>query len=94
MKAFTAPKAIIAVVLSYSAIFTLSSFLVEVAYAHKTGTTDSVNSNNHEHGRVVSVSELLLQVTPFAGGLATGFTFLFWKREILDKIRLNKNPRT
>jgi hypothetical protein len=69
MKAFTAPKAIMAVVVCGS-------------------------SNNHGHGRIVSVSELLLQVTPFAGGLATGFTFLFWKREIMGKIRLNKNTRT
>ena len=87
MKAFTAPKAIMAAVLWYFAIITFSSFQVEAVYAH------SGSSNNHEHGRIVSVSELLLQVTPFAGGLATGFTFLFWKREIMDKIRLNKNTR-
>jgi hypothetical protein len=93
MKAFTAPKGIIAVVLCYSAIITFSSFLGEAVYAHSGGgSTGSGNSNNHEHGRVVSISELLLQVTPFAGGLATGFTFLFWKREIMDKIRVNKNP--
>jgi hypothetical protein len=85
MKAFTAPKVIMAVVFCYSAIITFSSFLGEAVYAH------SGSSNNHGHGRIVSVSELLLQVTPFAGGLATGFTFLFWKREIMDKIRLNKN---
>ena len=88
MKAFTAPKAIMAVVLCCSAIITFSSFPGEVVYAH------SGSSNNHEHRRIVSVSELLLQVTPFAGGLATGFTFLFWKREIMGKIRLNKNTRT
>jgi hypothetical protein len=85
MKAFTAPKAIMAVVVCCSAIITFSSIPGEAVYAH------SGSSNNHGHGRIVSVSELLLQVTPFAGGLATGFTFLFWKREIMDKIRLNKN---
>ena len=92
MKAFTAPKVIMAVVLCYSAIITFSSFLGEAVYAHSGSSSSS--SNTHEHGRIVSVSELLLQVTPFAGGLATGFTFLFWKREIMDKIRLNKNTRT
>ena len=95
MKAFTAPKVIMAVVLCFSAMITFSSFLGEAVYAHSSSsTTDSANGNNHDHGRIVSVSELLLQVTPFAGGLATGFTFLFWKREIMDKIRLNKNPGT
>jgi hypothetical protein len=93
MKAFTAPKVIMAVVLCYSALITYSSFLGEAVYAHSS-STDSANGNSHDHGRIVSVSELLLQVTPFAGGLATGFAFLFWKREIMDKIRLNKNPRT
>ena len=94
MKAFTAPKVIMAVVLCFSAMITFSSFLGEAVYAHSSSSTDSANGNNHDHGRIVSVSELLLQVTPFAGGLATGFTFLFWKREIMGKIRSNKNPGT
>jgi hypothetical protein len=41
-----------------------------------------------------SMSFLLLQVTPFTAGLANGFTFLFWKKEIIDKFRLNKNSMT
>ena len=41
----------------------------------------SSNSNNHEHGRIISVSELFLTVTAVTAGLAIGFTFLFWKRE-------------
>jgi len=47
--------------------------------AHSVGSAGS--SNNHEHGRIVSVSELLLTVTPYTSGLAIGFTFLFWKRK-------------
>jgi hypothetical protein len=39
-----------------------------------------------------SMKLLLLQVTDFTAGLAIGFTFLFWKKEIIDKFRLNKNP--
>lgn len=89
MKTFTTPKAIVAAVLCYAAIITFSSFLVETVYAHSSsGSADS--SNNHEHGRIVSVSELLLTVTPYAAGLAIGFTFLFWKRkwkEVLEGIR-------
>jgi hypothetical protein len=79
MKAFTTPKAIVAVVLCYAAITTFSSFLVETVYAHSVDSAGS--SNNHEHGRIVSVSELLFTVTPYTAGLAIGFTFLFWKRK-------------
>ena len=62
MKAFTAPKPIIAVVLCYSAIVTFSPFLGEAVYAH------SASNNNHEHGRIVSVSEFMPQVTPLQEG--------------------------
>ena len=79
MKTFTTPKAIVVVVLCYAAITTFSSFLVETVYAHSVGSAGS--SDNHEHGRIVSVSELLLTVTPYTAGLAIGFTFLFWKRK-------------
>jgi hypothetical protein len=88
MKTLTTPKGIVPVVLCYAAIIIFSSFLVETAYAHSTGSVGS--SNNHEHGRIVSVSELLLTVTPYTAGLAIGFTFLFWKREwkeVLEGIR-------
>jgi hypothetical protein len=89
MKTFTTPKAIVAVVLCYAAVITFSSFLVETVYAHNIGSSGS--SNNHEHGgRIVSVSELLLTVTPYTAGLAIGFTFLFWKRkwkEVLEGTR-------
>ena len=81
-------------VLLYSAIFTLSTFSVETVYAHSSASAGSTNGNNHEHGRIVSLNELLLQVTPFTAGLAIGFTFLSWKNEIIDKFRLNKNPTT
>lgn len=89
MKTFTTPKAIVAAaVLCYAAIITFSSFLVETVYAHSSSSADS--SNNHEHGRIVSVSELLLTVTPYTAGLAIGFTFLFWKgkwKEVLEGTR-------
>jgi hypothetical protein len=75
MKTFTTPKAIVAAVLCYAGIITFSSFLVETVYAHSSG------SNNHEHGRIVSVSELLLTVTPVTAGLAIGFVFLLRKRK-------------
>jgi hypothetical protein len=35
----------------------------------------SSNSNNHEHGRIISVSELFLTVTAVTAGLAIGFSF-------------------
>jgi hypothetical protein len=79
MKTFTIPKAIVAAVLCYAAIITFSSFLVETVYAHSIDSGGS--NNNHEHRRIVSVSELLLTVTPVTAGLAIGFTFLFWKRK-------------
>jgi hypothetical protein len=78
MKTFSTPKAIMTSVLCYAAIMASSSFLVETVYAH---SIDSGGSNNHEHRRIVSVSELLLTVTPVTAGLAIGFTFLFWKRK-------------
>jgi hypothetical protein len=89
MKTFTTPKAMVAAVLCYAAIITFSSFLVETVYAHSSSGSAG-SSNNHEHGRIVSVSELLLTVTPYTAGLAIGFTFLFWKRkwkEVLEGIR-------
>jgi hypothetical protein len=85
MKTFTTMKAIVAAVLCYAAIITFSSFFVETVYAHSSGS-----SNNHEHGRIVSVSELLLSVTPFTAGLAIGFTLLFCKtkwKEALEGTR-------
>jgi hypothetical protein len=94
MKSFTTPKGVMAAVLCYSAIITFSSFLVETVYAHNTGSAGSININNHQHGRIVSVSELLLQVTPFTAGLAMGFSLLFWKKEIINKFRWNMNPKT
>ena len=80
MKTFTISKAIVmtAVLLCYAAIITFSSFLVETVYAHSIGNG---GTNNHEHRRIVSVSELFLTVTPVTAGLAIGFTFLFWKRK-------------
>jgi hypothetical protein len=80
MKTFTTPKAIVAAVLCYAAIITFSSFSVETVYAHSIGSGGG-SSNNHEHRRIVSVSELFLTVTPVTAGLAIGFTFLFWKRK-------------
>jgi hypothetical protein len=35
----------------------------------------SSNSNNHEHGRIISVSELFLTVTAVTAGSAIGFSF-------------------
>jgi hypothetical protein len=92
MKTFTIPKAVVAAIICYSAIMTFSSFLVEMVYAHSSSAGSS--SNNHEHGRIVSVSELMLQVTPFTAGLVIGFMFLFWKNEMVNKLRRNPNPRT
>lgn len=90
MKTFNPPKAIVAAVLCYAAVITtFPSFLVETVYAHSIGSAGS--SNNHEHGgRIISLSELLLTVTPYTVGLAIGITFLFWKRkwkEVLDGTR-------
>jgi hypothetical protein len=71
------------------AIITFSSFLVETVYAHSSGSA-GISSNNHDHGRIVSVSELLLSVTPYTAGLIIGFTLLFWKRkwkEVLEGTR-------
>ena len=90
MKRFPTPKAIVAAVLCYAATITFSSFLVEAVYAH----SSSSSTNNHEHGIVISVSELLLQFTPFTAGLVIGFLFLFWKKEMINKFRWNTNPRT
>jgi hypothetical protein len=89
MKTFTTMKAIVAAVLCYAAIITFSSFFVETVYAHSSGSAGG-SSNNHDHGRIVSVSELLLSVTPFTTGLAIGFTLLFWKtkwKEVLEGTR-------
>jgi hypothetical protein len=91
MKTFITPKAIVAAVLCYSAIITFSSFLLETVYAH---SSSAGSSNTHEHGRIVSVSELMLQVTPFTAGLVIGFMFLFWKKEMTNKFKWNTNPRT
>jgi hypothetical protein len=88
MKTFNTPKAIMRAVLCYAVIITFSSFLVETVYAHNSDSAG--RSNNHEHGRIVSVSEILLTVTPYTVGLAIGFTFLFWKRkwkEVLEGTR-------
>ena len=80
MKTFTTQNAIVPAVLCrlpsslfhlfWSRRFTLIVF----------GTAGSSN-NNHEHGRIISISELFLTVTPLTVGLAMGFTFLFWKRK-------------
>jgi len=95
MKTFSTLKAIVMSVLCFSGTIAFSSFLVEPIYAHTGGSVSSHNSNNdHEHRIIVPISELLLQVTPFTAGLAIGFTFLFRKREIIDKLRLIKNPIT
>ena len=92
MKRFPTPKAIVAAVLCYAAtIITFSSFLVEAVYAH---SSSGSSTNNHEHGIVISVSELLLQFTPFTAGLVIGFLFLFWEKEMINKFRWNTNPRT
>ena len=65
MKTFTTLKAIVAAVLCYAAVITFSTFLVESVYAHGSGSAGGSSNNNHDHGRIVSVSELLLSVTPF-----------------------------
>jgi uncharacterized membrane protein (Fun14 family) len=81
MKTFTTSKAIVAVVLCYSGVITFSSFFIETAYAHSSDVAGGGSTNNnHEHGRIVPVSDLLLQVTPFTAALAIGFTLLFRKR--------------
>jgi hypothetical protein len=54
--------------------------LVEVVHAHSVGSAAG-GVNNHEHGRIISVSELFLSVTPVSGGLALAITLLLWKRK-------------
>jgi uncharacterized membrane protein (Fun14 family) len=79
MKTLTTSKAIVAAtVLCYAAIITFSSFSVGTVYAHSIG---SGAGSNHEHGRIVSLSELFLTVMPFTAGLAIGFVLLFRKRK-------------
>jgi hypothetical protein len=80
MKTFTTLKAIVAAVLCYAAIVTFSTFLVETVYAHSSSSGSS-SSINHDHGRIVSVSELLPSVTLYTAGLVIGFTLLFWRRK-------------
>ena len=85
MKTFTTLKAIVAAVICYAAVVTFSTFLVETVYAHS-----SSGSVNHDHGRIVSVSELLPSVTLYTAGLVIGFTLLFWRRkwkEVLEGTR-------
>jgi len=41
--------------------------------------------NNHEHGRIVSVSELLLTVTPYTAGLANRFHIPVLEKEMRKK---------
>lgn len=95
MKTFATLRAIVMSVLFFSVTIAFSSFLNEPVYAHSTsGSASSHNSNDHDHKRIVPISELLLQVIPFTAGLAIGFTLLFRKKEIIDKFRLNKNPTT
>ncbi|MDQ3848236.1 MAG: hypothetical protein M3261_04680 [Thermoproteota archaeon] len=79
MTTLISPKAILAVVLCYSAVVAFSSFSIEAVYGHSIGGAGS--SNNHQHTRVVSVNDLLLQVTPFTAGLAIGLTLLLRKRK-------------
>jgi len=95
MKTFTTLKAIVAAVLCYAAIFTFSTFLVETVYAHSSSSSsssaDSSGSINHDHGRIVSVSELLPSVTLYTAGLVFGFTLLFWRskwKEVLVWTRI------
>jgi hypothetical protein len=80
MKTFTTPKALMVVLLCYGTIIIFSSFLVEVVHAHSVGSAAG-GINNHEHGRIISVSELFLSVTPVSGGLALAITLLLWKRK-------------
>jgi hypothetical protein len=89
MKTFTTMKAIVAAVLCYAAIFTFSTFLVETVYAHSSSAVSS-GSINLDHGRIVSVSELLPSVTLYTAGLVIGLTLLFWRRkwkEVLEETR-------
>ena len=89
MKTFNTLKAIVAAVLCYAAILTFSTFLVETVYAHGISAGSS-GSINHDHGRIVSVSELLPSVTIYTAGLVIGFTLLFWRRkwkEVLEGTR-------
>jgi hypothetical protein len=95
MKTFATLKAIVMSVLFSSGTIAFSSFLVEPVYAHSSsGSAGSHNSNDHEHKTIVPIGELLLQVTLFTAGLAIAFTLLFRKKEIIDKLRLNKNSTT
>jgi hypothetical protein len=91
MKTFTTLKAIVAAVLCYAAIVTFSTFLAETVYAHSSSSSaGSSGSINHDHGRIVSVSELLPSVTLYTAGLVIGFTLLFWRRkwkEVLEGTR-------
>ena len=93
MKTFTTLKAIVAAVICYAAIVTFSTFLVETVYAHSSSSSSSAGSSgsiNHDHGRIVSVSELLPSVTLYTAGLVIGFTLLFWRRkwkEVLEGTR-------
>ena len=92
MKTFTTLKAIVAALLCYAAIVTFSTFLVETVYAHSSSSSagSSGSSFNHDHGRIVSVSELLPSVTLYTAGLVIGFTLLFWRRkwkEVLEGTR-------
>jgi hypothetical protein len=61
-------------------MITFLSFLFEAAYAHSTGTADVSIDNDHEHGRIISASELFLSITSFTAGLAIGMALLFRKR--------------
>jgi hypothetical protein len=90
MKTFTTIKAIVAAVLCYAAIVTFSTFLVETVYAHGSSSAVSSGSISHDHGRIVSVSELLPSVMLYTAGLVIGFTLLFWRRkwkEVLEGTR-------
>jgi hypothetical protein len=90
MKTFTTLKAVMAAVLCYAAIVIFSSFLVETVYAHSSSSSAGSSSINHDHGIIVSVSELLPSVTLYTAGLVIGFTLLFWRRkwkEVLEGTR-------
>jgi hypothetical protein len=91
MKTFTTLKAVMAAVLCYAAIVIFSSFLIETVYAHSSSSSSAGSSSiNHDHGRIVSVSELLPSVTLYTAGLVIGFTLLFWRRkwkEVLEGTR-------
>ena len=75
-------KSIVAAVLCCAAIVIFSSFLVETVYAHSSSSSAVSSGNiNHDHGSIVSVSELLPSVTLYTAGLVIGFTLLFWRRK-------------